>query len=360
VNEDGYVTQSIADKPIIKLIAGKKIASKVQVFDCIGNGLAGDFSALANSVNADKSSRTGKWSPAGSNYSAGSLKCVGKCSASFSALGQINLLMGSGSAVLTAGTTNLATIPDSKSAKMRVGANVDIGATKKVVRITGRNFVLVGLASLSTSISNISDFDRIPAATDDSLKDPVQVALSKYGFNSSDFSQEWTVLPMENGTTLKDPTLDLCSATYPSEKERVERRQMGISKVKLPYSFLSSEVVRYSSAAAAQNAQKELVKALAQCQIDKGYKDATGALVSYSFSEIKNIPTGLVGENSRVLVRATIDTGAKTRQLLGFYQYNGAIFTGLYVMSATETSFTEAQVASWLQVALTMASRLKK
>jgi hypothetical protein len=268
--------------------------------------------------------------------------------------------MGTGSAVLTAGTSNLATIPDSKSAKMRVGANVDVGATKKVIRVTGRNFVLVGLASLSTSVSNISDFDRLPAASDDSLTNPAQVVLSKYGFNAKDFSQEWTVLPMENGTTLKDPTLDLCNAAYPSEKERVERRQMRISKVSSPYSFLSSEVVRYSSASAAQNAQKELVKALAQCQIDKGYKDATGGLVPYTFSEIKSIPSGLVGENSRVLVRATIDTGVRARQLLGFYQYNGAIFTGLYVMTANETAFTDAQVASWLQVALTMASRLKK
>ena len=359
VNQDGYVTQSIADKPVIKLIIGKKIVSKVQVFDCIGNGLTGDFSALVNSVSADKSSRTGKWSAAGANYSPGALKCVGKCSASFSAFGQINLLVGTGSAVLTSGTSNLATIPDSKSAKMRVGANVDVGATKKVIRVTGRNFVLVGLATFSTSVTNISDFDRVPAVTDDSLTDPVQVALSKYGFNAKDFSQEWTVIPMENGTTLKDPTLDLCGAAYPSEKERVERRQMRISNVISPYSFLSSEVVRYSSTSAAQNAQKELVKALVQCQIDKGYKDATGLLVPYTFSEIKNIPSGLVGENSRVLVRATIDTGFRAYQLLGFYQYNGAIFTGLYAMTTSKTVFTDAQVANWLQVAVTMALRLK-
>jgi hypothetical protein len=359
VNDDGFVTQSISDKPVIKLIAGKKIVSKVQVFDCIGNGLVGDFSAFANSVNAEKSSRTGKWSPAGANYSDGALKCVGKCSASFSALGQINLLMGTGSAVLTAGTSNLATIPDSKSAKMRVGANIDVGATKKVIRVTGRNFVLVGLASLSTSVSNISDLDRVPVVTDDSLTDPAQAVLSKYGFNSKDFSQEWTVVPMENGTTLKDPTLDLCNVSYLSEKDRVERRQMRISKVSSPYSFLSSEVVRYSSAAAAQNAQKELVKALAQCQIDKGYKDATGALVSYTFSEIKNIPTSVVAEGSRVFVRATIDSGVRARQLLGFYQFNGAMFTGLYVMTASEIPFTDAQVSTWLQVAATLAARLK-
>ena len=64
---------------------------------------------------------------------------------------------------------------------------------------------------------------------------------------------------------------------------------------------------------AAQNAQKELVKALVQCQIDKGHKDAMDAFVPYTFAEIKNIPSGLVGKNSRVLVRTTIDSGARAR-----------------------------------------------
>jgi hypothetical protein len=91
--------------------------------------------------------------------------------------------------------------------------------------------------------------------------------------------------------------------------------------------------------------------------VDKGYKDATGALVPYTFAEIKNIPAGVMGEGSRVFVRATIDSGANSRQLLGFYQFNGDIFTGLYVMNTG--GFTDAQVAKWLKVAATMATRLK-
>ena len=35
------------------------------------------------------------------------------------------------------------------------------------------------------------------------------------------------------------------------------------------------------------------------------------------------------------------------------------MFTGLYVMSASETGFTDAQVATWLQAAVTMAQRLQ-
>jgi hypothetical protein len=260
---------------------------------------------------------------------------------------------------VSAGTKTLATIPDSKVAKLRIGASVDTGVGMKVVRISGSNFVLIALATVAASFTNVKDLDRLPAISDPSLSDAKQIAMAKFGFRASDFSQEWTVLPMGGGTTLDDPSLDLCNATYPSEKDRLERRQVAATKVGTPFAFLSSEVVRYSSAAAAQAAQKELVKAIAQCLTEKGYKDATGLAVPYTFTEIKNLPNGLAAEGSRVFVRAQIDSGIRARQLLGFYQFNGEMFTGLYVMAASETGFTDAQVATWLQVAVTMAQRLK-
>jgi hypothetical protein len=36
------------------------------------------------------------------------------------------------------------------------------------------------------------------------------------------------------------------------------------------------------------------------------------------------------------------------------------MYTGLYVISGTTTPFTDAQVAKWLKVAVTMADRLTK
>ena len=162
---------------------------------------------------------------------------------------------------------------------------------------------------------------------------------------------------MGGGTKLDDPSLDLCNGTFASEKDRVERRQVTATKVGSTFSFLSTEVVKYSSAAAASAAQKELVKVLAQCQTDKGYKDATGALVPYDFKSLKNIPAGVVSEGNRVFVHAVIDGGVRARTLLGFYQFNGDTFTGLYVMNAE--GFSDAQVAKWLKVAVTMSQRLQ-
>jgi hypothetical protein len=361
VSPEGLIVQSSSAKmaPIFKVTNGQTLSATAQVFDCIGNGVSGDLSLTNTYTPADKSSRTGKWASAGAAYPTGSLKCSGKCTASFSTSGRLDVISGTGAAVVSTGSKTLASITDSKVAKLRVAASVDIGSNKQVLRVTGSNFVLVAINTVSATFSNTVNLDRAAAVTDSSLTDTKQAALAKYGFTQSDFSQEWTVLPMGGGTTTDDPTLDLCNGKFASESDRLERRQLVVSKPKSPYAFLSSEVVRYSSVAAAQAAQKELVKVLAQCQVDKGYKDATGALMPYTFAEIKNIPAGVVGEGSRVFVRATIDSGANARQLLGFYQFNGAIFTGLYVMTSSEVAYTDAQVATWLQVAATMASRLK-
>ncbi len=359
VDEDGLIvaTSSVKNAPVLKVAAGAKLVGTAQVFDCIGNGLTGDLSIASTLVTADKSSKTGKWSAAGAAYGSGAIKCVGKCTASLTTSGKNDVLVGTGAATVSVGNKTVATIADSKAAKLRIGATVDVGASKKVVRVSGSNFVLIGLSSVSTTLGALKEVDRAPAITDASLVDSKQIALAKLGFRADDFSQEWTVLPMANGTTLLDPSLDLCSGKYESEKDRVERRQVMATKVGSTFTFLSTEVVKYSSAAAASAAQKELVKVLAQCQIDKGYKDSTDTLVPYEFKKLTAIPTGVVSEGNRVFVHAVIDTGVRARTLLGFYQFNGDMFTGLYVMNAD--GFSDAQVAKWLKVAATMGQRLQ-
>ncbi len=109
--------------------------------------------------------------------------------------------------------------------------------------------------------------------------------------------------------------------------------------------------------ASATPAHKELVKVLAQCQSEKGYKDSTDTLVPYEFKKLPAIPSGVVAEGNRVFVHAVIDSGVNARTLLGFYQFTGDTFTGLYVLNAE--GFSDAQVSKWLKVAVTMAQRLQ-
>ena len=359
VDADGLILQSssVKNAPVVKVAAGATVAGIAQVFDCLGNGKAGELTVAGKLVAGEKSSKTGKWSAAGAAYGAGAIKCVGKCTASLSVSGKNDVLVGTGAAKVTMGKKTLATIADSKVAKLRVGATIDVGVGRKVVRVTGSNFVLIGMGSFTTNLGALKDLDRAPAISDPSLSDEKQVKLAKLGFRAEDFSQEWTVLPMARGTTLEDPSLDLCNGTFLSEKERVERRQVAATKVGTTFSFLSTEVVKYTSAAAASAAQKELVKVLAQCQSEKGYLDSTGAPVPYEFKKLPTIPAGVVSEGNRVFVHAVIDSGIRARTLLGFYQFTGDTFTGLYILNAD--GFSDAQVSKWLKVAVTMAERLQ-
>jgi len=350
VDEEGLIIQSssVKNAPTFTLKTGVALAGTAQVFDCVGNGQSGDLSITNTFIGASKSSRTGKWVAALPSFGTGALKCVGKCSASITTSGKFDVVLGAGSATVAVGGKTVKSITTSGS--------FDVGSTKKVVGISGSNFVLVGLAAVTTTLGSLREIASPPAVIDTSLTNEKQAKLAKLGFRATDFTQEWSVLPMAGGTTLVDPSLDLCNGKFDSERDRTERRQVLALKEGSPFAFLSTEVVKYSSVAAATAAQKELVKVLAQCQIDKGYKDTTGTLVPYDFKVLKNIPSGVVAEGNRVFVHAIIDTGEQARSLLGFYQFSGDTYSGLYVLK-TEV-FTDAQVAKWLNVAVTMAKRL--
>jgi hypothetical protein len=358
VDEDGVVVQSSTAKnaPVFKVANGAVLTGTAQVFDCVGNGQTGQLSITSSYSAASKSSRTGKWVSATTPFGAGAMKCVGKCTASINMTGKFDVLLGSGAATVAVGGKTVASISESKTKSLVTSRTFDAGAAKKVVRISGSNFVLLGLASVTTTLGELKEIDRPPLIKDISLLDQKQAKLAQLGFRADDFSPEWTVLPMNGGTTLVDPSLDLCNGTFASEKQRVERRQVTATKEGSTFTFLSTEVVKYSSAAAAAGAQKELVKVLAQCQIDKGYKDSTGTLMPYEFKTLGNIPAGVVSEGNRLFVHTVIDSEDRARTLLGFYQFSGDTFTGLYVMNTK--GFTDAQVAKWLRVAVTMATRL--
>ena len=360
VDEDELIIQSTSVKnaPAFTVKNGVPLTGTAQVFDCVGNGQSGELSITNTFIPATKSSRTGKWAAANASFGTGALKCVGKCTASISTSGKIDVLIGSGAATIAVGGKTIAAVSDSKAKSMFMSGTIDVGTAKKVVRVSGSNFVLIGLAAVTTTLGQLEEIEQGPATIDPSLSDPKQAKLAKLGFRAEDFSNSWSVLPMNGGTTLVDPSLDLCGGTFASEKERVERRQVLALKEDSTFAFLSTEVVKYSSAVAASGAQKELVKVLAQCQAEKGYKNATGTLVPYDFKSFKAIPAGVVADNNRVFVHAVIDSDENARTLLGFYQFNGDTYTGLYVLNTK--GFSDAQVAKWLNVAVTMAQRLQQ
>ena len=360
VNPEGFVLQSSSAKSAPEFTFNKRsnFQANLRTYDCLGNGITSDFSVKSSYIPANKSSRTGKWVAANS-VAVGALTCTTKCSASFTTSGKANVLITEGApSILVAGKTVAKTQP-STTKGIRTAAVVDLGAKNKVLRVTGSNFTLVGIANLDVTVTNNQELARTAAITDPSLAEPIQKNMAKYGFNSDDFSDGWTVLPMARGTTLEDPSLDLCSATYKSEAGRQYRRQISVTKVGSPYLFLSSEVVKYKDKAAGEAALAELKASYADCLKNKGGVESDGTFVDYTFKSLPTSDAALVKESSRVLVRAQIGKGVTARQLLAFYQFNGEMFTGLYVVTAGEAALSDEETKRWFEVAAILAQRLE-
>jgi hypothetical protein len=360
VNDDGWVlARSVAkSSPTFTINNNEAISATAQVFDCIGNGMSATFKAKSNFIAASQSRRTGRWSPATVQGNP-ALKCTGKCSASFTTAGAVSVLTGDGAADIYLSSKVNSKIQAANQGALRISNTVEIGSVNKVLRVQGSNFTLVGVSRVDISITNPKESPRLPIPQDPTLVEPGQNALAKMGFNQDDFTSDWTVLPMFRGTTLLDPTLDLCAATYKSEADRSARRQISVYKNESPFSFLSTEVVKYKSRAAASAALAELKTNFENCVKNKGGTESSGTFVDYKFYPV-NGTNGLVSESNRVVVSAMIGKDIYSRQLLAFYQFNGDTFSGLYVVTDGPTPLTPAQIARWTKVAETMADRLLK
>jgi hypothetical protein len=67
----------------------------------------------------------------------------------------------------------------------------------------------------------------------------------------------------------------------------------------------------------------------------------------------------LVDEESRVVVRAQIGKDKAARQLFAVYQFNGEMFTGLYVVKDGEIGFSDDEIRDWLVAGSAFAKRLE-
>jgi hypothetical protein len=357
-NPEGFVFARSTQKssPVFTIPTGSTVNARAQVFDCLGNGMAGDLTLSSTLIQASRSKRTGKWSAAPAIYGAGALRCSGKCTASININGSVSALIGEGAADFLVAGKPATKIALSSAQTWRSSDAVPIGDRNKVIRISGSNFVFGGLTKFEAKISDFKPIVRGPDFPDITLEDPAQKTISRLGFNQLDFTDEWIVLPMARGTTLLDPTLDLCGSNYTSELLRTTRRQISVTKVESPYLFLSSESVRYASASAATNALAELKKNYQSCVTNKGGIEG-GTFTPYTFQPLPDAINPL-GTPSRVIVRATIGSGISARQLFAVYQYNGSLFTGMYIVKAGEKTIDDSEIQRWIGVADILAIRL--
>ncbi len=359
INRDGFILQSSKKKsdPEIRLNSNRDFKAELHVYDCIGNGLRGDFEAKTTIVSASQSSKTGKWG--NSTSIAGAMKCNSKCSASFSMVGIVHVLLAEGVAEIKVNGKKVQNGTGYLSDNLRTAAVLNLGSKRSIVRVSGSKFTLIGIASINLSISNVRESPALAPVVDVSLDDPIQKRLSNFGLTSDDFSHGWAVLPMARGTTLEDPTLDLCNSSYKSELGREFRRQVTIFRANMPFVFLSSEVVKYKTQTHALAALEELKSTYTVCKENGGGFEKNSIFTDYSFYSIPKFETLLVSEGSRLIVRSQIGSGDSARHLFGVYQFQGEMFSGLYIVKSGEQTFSDDEIIRWLEAAGVIAERLK-
>ena len=348
LNSDGFVvartdrTTNVKSAPELNF-KGETVG-KAQIFDCRGNGVEGDLTLGLTYIPAFNAKTSGKVTINKTDSA-----CTGNCSFSFSVAGDLEVKVVKGS-----GTAYINGVP---AGTFKAGAEplkLSIGKVKKVVRLQGKDLIIQGLAKVAVQWKQSGTVQRKVAIVDPSLEDKDQLAISKYGFQISDFDQDYQLLPIARGTTLLDATLDVCSGDFPSEKSRVMRRQVAAYKQGSPYSFLSTETVKYRDATSAESALTDLDSVISKCKLAGGFKGADGALTKYAFSEAPKF-TYADGVKGRVVL-TLIGEGVNARWLLGFFQIKGELAVNTYLVRSEK--FTDADIKRWSQVASEISTRL--
>ena len=348
MNSDGFIisrtdrTVNVNSSPELKF--SNDATGKAQVFDCRGNGVEGDLTLSATFIPAFNAKTTGKVTINKTDSA-----CTGPCTFSFSASGdlEVKVIKGSGTAFINGSPAGI----------FKAGTDslkLSIGNTKKVVRISGKDLILQGLSKVSIKWNQTGKVQRKVAVVDPSLEDKDQLAISKYGFQITDFEQSYQLLPIARGTTLLDATLDVCNGDFPSEKSRVLRRQVLAVKQGSPYSFISTETVKYKDAVSSASALTDLDSVIAKCKVTGGAVAAQGVITKYVFSESPKF-TFADGVKGRVVL-TLIGEGVSARWLLGFFQVKGELAVNTYLVRAEK--FTDADIKRWSQVASEISTRL--
>lgn len=359
LNVDGFALHrwrsGVAGTPRFTVPASGRVSASAQVFDCLGNGVQGDLRLDTAYIPASAFVKTGSWSRAGSAAACSR----GECSAKLvTGPGVTALVFGAGAATVLVDGRRVAAVKPASSTRARIVYRIS-GAHR--LRIQGRGFVLLGAQTVRATWARTSALTGAIHDPDASLSDPTQRALARIGFSQADFSDTQTVRLLGAGNTTNDATLDLCESDFPSESARIARRQVIVTKSTVDsYTFLSTETVRYTSAAAVREALQEIDAASALCRT-RGYSLSTsGVKTPYAFGTLPVLPSGLRPEADRRLYLVTTGESATAMTILIAYQFKGDTLNALYVAKRGVASLDDATVSRWLDVAVVLAGRLDR
>jgi hypothetical protein len=160
-------------------------------------------------------------------------------------------------------------------------------------------------------------------------KDPDRAVLGRLGLRHGDVAGDRTVFLYAKGNTLQDPTLDLCNATFPSERLRSARLQL-VDVNASGDASLSSEAVLYRSPAAAAQAFSEIRRARADCPGTPVKSPVDGTKERTQF---KAAPDGSWPDTptvQRLAYRMVTTANGQSNPLVTVYLRRGRALLGLY------------------------------
>jgi len=360
LNEDDFVLfrDKSKENPTLSIPFGLNKTFSAETYDCLGNGVTVRINADSNLIPASRTKLIAKWTQELDSEGATRFVCKLACSASITVKDNFLVLTGSGSPDIFLSGKKMGQAKAINSSSMKIAYSGNTNGRSQVLRVSGKNFSFYGVATFKVKLSEKEEINRRELAPDLSLEDSKQALLQMRGLTSNDFGGDWNVLPMARGTTLQDPTLDLCQPRYLSDQNRIERRQVTVFKNPSPFLFLSNEVVRYKDDNTANAAFLELDSQVRKCKLDSGGVDVSGQFEKHIFLQFPNNSSSEQGSSKKVFVRVNIGSGQNTRSLLGLYQFHGDIFSGLYIVRVGENAFSDNEVSRWLEVARIIESRM--
>jgi len=358
-NSTGFsIARSTISNPDSLTMPLNKLKGTFESFDCKGNGLRADIEATVSKVSVSKMRKLGKWqvsTDAGGNQVG---VCKGKCSASFTVRGAYTLFAGNSTGDVLINNKKVSKFFSGDSEKERVVYSANLGGKSATARISGNNLKIFDAYLLKAVFGQTSQIRRSAPYVDPTLSESSQSELRDLGFSFNDFEESWIVQPLAKGTTLESPTLDLCYENYDSDKKRVSRRQLQVFQNGSPYLFLSTEVVKYESAGAAELARKELIQRLDDCIKLGGYKTTSGDLETYEFLSLDSKGSKYKEVDDGLLLHVKTGAGSNARWLLAYYQFKSSYFSGLYVVKPSQNPFSSSELSEWEAVRQVISARL--
>lgn len=209
---------------------------------------------------------------------------------------------------------------------------VDGGCRQSAIRQSVRRRAAVPTAAVVASLllaacssSGPPKIQSTPGGTNNSA------ALPALSVQPSDVPSTFDVVLYPQGDQVQGQvTLDLCDATYPSEKLRIARRQVAVGDQQQQL-VLSTEAVAYQSTSATQQAFSELRSAVAKCPNDFVQSPSAGVPLKTTFNPPPDGTWAQVPNVERLAFDMTVtDQQGNANHTTAVYLRRGRILLGVY------------------------------